>query len=189
MPTPVYSPGVFLSEDDGSSWTNIGLSDKDIIDIKTINNVIIVGTNRGLFITTDNGIKWDSLGLDGEVSCISTDSNTVYVGTYNLSILKRDLSAFVSTTPNHIKTNEDTHSFNLHFDEQTNALNIRMNTQFVNSTPYTIVNQLGIIIDNGTIPEGRTNYSISIPQSQNVGMYFLITEVNGVRQNYKFIIK
>ena len=56
-----YGGGVFLSTDNGASWTavNNGLTNPDINTLAINGTNIFAGTNEGVFLSTNNGAKLD----------------------------------------------------------------------------------------------------------------------------------
>src|SRR3972149_6889376 len=55
--------GVFLSTNNGVSWTSIGLTDQWVINsLAVIGTKVFAGTgwNQGVFLSTDNGTTWTS---------------------------------------------------------------------------------------------------------------------------------
>ncbi len=86
--------GVFLSTDNGGSWSSIGLGDMDVQAILAFHqpagaSTILAGTRGGIFRSTNKGLSWDSanVGLaDSNVSALaalSGDSagSTIFAGT------------------------------------------------------------------------------------------------------------
>ena len=81
--------GVFLSTDNGSSWTevNAGLKQKGINCLAARDSVLFAGTLRGVFSTTDNGAHWTGAGRDSltaTVNAIAVSGPNLLAGTSGL---------------------------------------------------------------------------------------------------------
>jgi len=96
-----FGDGVYLTEDGGKSWTNMGLKDSEhigdiIIDPRDTNVVYVAaqgplwksGGERGLYKTTDGGATWerilhvsDDTGFN-EVHMDPSDPDTLYASSY-----------------------------------------------------------------------------------------------------------
>ncbi len=75
--------GVFISSDDGASWTNIGLTDAYVEALQVYGNNLIAGSrNVGIFTSRDGGNSWLQTGAVNNMmvqSILSSDS-TLIVG-------------------------------------------------------------------------------------------------------------
>lgn len=88
-----YSKGLFISRNDGSTWSpiNSGLTDDHIISVATISNGL-GGTNlfagtwlSGLFCSTNSGTSWfaiDSGLTNTKVMCMAISGNNLIAGTW-----------------------------------------------------------------------------------------------------------
>ena len=82
--------GVFLSTNNGASWTpvNIGISG-DALDVQSISisgTNIFAGTNGGVLLSTNNGSSWTAVNKGFisdvfEVFSIAFSGNNIFVGT------------------------------------------------------------------------------------------------------------
>jgi len=83
--------GVFLSNDNGDSWTakNNGFPSYTYINILAINGSnIFAGTNNGMYLSSNNGDSWTEMNnglptVDHSIETISFIGNKIFVGTYN----------------------------------------------------------------------------------------------------------
>ena len=91
--------GVYKSTNGGNSWytVNTGLGDTTTVDELAIDStnpaVLYAGTDGGIYKTTDGGAHWSLLngGVPASVGAIaihSTNSNTLYAGTYSDGVYK-----------------------------------------------------------------------------------------------------
>jgi hypothetical protein len=87
-----YDVGVFLSTDNGTSWSavNTGLTDKSVSALAVSDTNLFVGTcSGGIFRSTNNGTLWTQSGLDYGDDIISalavvpngTDGTNIFAGT------------------------------------------------------------------------------------------------------------
>ena len=78
--------GIFVSTDNGDSWTakNNGLLNWIVECVLINNNIIWAGTAGGLFLSTDNGNSWTARNnglLNHYVTSIAFSGNTIFAGT------------------------------------------------------------------------------------------------------------
>ncbi|MBT8382883.1 MAG: T9SS type A sorting domain-containing protein [Ignavibacteriaceae bacterium] len=82
----VTGGGVFLSTNNGDSWTYVGLTDYEIYSIVISGNNIFAGTDNGVYLSTDNGTNWTEVnsGLtESDVYALKISNNKLYAGTPN----------------------------------------------------------------------------------------------------------
>ncbi len=82
-----YYQGVYLSTDNGATWTqvNSGLTDLKVDCITSIGSNVFAGTGSGVFMTTNNGSNWTkvSTGLpDNEVISLASNGTNLYAGVW-----------------------------------------------------------------------------------------------------------
>ena len=84
-----YTYGLWLSQDEGATWTNLGIY-ADVLDIESSEELTLFSTNNKTYKTTDNGKTWTNvLELEGrESSHIKINDNEVYVSFKNTQGLK-----------------------------------------------------------------------------------------------------
>ena len=84
-----YGDGVFLSLNNGNSWTavNSGLTNQ-FVNALTISGInIFAGTNDGVFLSTNNGNYWSADGIElYGVYAFLISGNNIYAGTTNIYI-------------------------------------------------------------------------------------------------------
>jgi photosystem II stability/assembly factor-like uncharacterized protein len=78
--------GVFLSTNEGNSWTQInnGLSDSTVSALAINNAGIFAGTDDGVFLSTNNGAGWmqSSIGLvNSTITSLAVSGNNIFAGT------------------------------------------------------------------------------------------------------------
>ncbi len=75
--------GVYLSTDNGNSWTQTTLNNRDIISLTNNGSNIFAGTyENGVYRSTDNGNNWTQTTLNNEyVSSIYISEDNIYTGT------------------------------------------------------------------------------------------------------------
>ena len=89
------SGGVFLSTDDGISWSpvNTGLTGSNyssfISCLDVIGNTIFAGTGAGVFLTTNNGDSWSQVnsGLtEIDIISLAVSGSNIFAGTYSQGV-------------------------------------------------------------------------------------------------------
>ncbi len=78
------SGGVFKSTDDGHTWTQIGLANKNINNIVENKSYLFAGTSSGMFRTSNDGATWQQVnsGLtDLGINAVTTIDSIIFVGT------------------------------------------------------------------------------------------------------------
>jgi ligand-binding sensor domain-containing protein len=86
--TAVYGAGVFISTDNGSSWSarNTGLTNLVICTLVTDGTNLFVGTmGGGVFMSSNSGMSWSvvNIGLyDGNITALAVRNNNMFAGTY-----------------------------------------------------------------------------------------------------------
>jgi len=91
----VQRVGVFISSDNGGTWTNSGVNGPSImaLAVNSSDHVFAVG-NQGVYRTTDNGNSWEnvSIGLpSGSVNSIAINSSgRIFIGFYGQMIYRSD---------------------------------------------------------------------------------------------------
>ena len=87
--------GVFRSEDEGLTWTLIGLQSEAVraLEMAPSNpDILVAGTRNGVFRSTDAGKNWQRISPSGDEELRNVDSlaidpqnpDLIYVGTYHL---------------------------------------------------------------------------------------------------------
>ncbi|MFZ1519662.1 MAG: T9SS type A sorting domain-containing protein [Ignavibacteriaceae bacterium] len=86
-----HSENISRSTDLGITWELVGFissyPEEPVLSIDESNNLYY--GYRGLYKSTNQGLSWSYLGGPSYVSCILTDSNRIFLGTYN-SIYRYD---------------------------------------------------------------------------------------------------
>ncbi len=74
--------GGYLSEDNGSTWTEI--YDEAVGDFTVVGDDIYAGTATGVMVSRNNGGSWDEAGLPGvSVYCLTSYGTDIYAGIAN----------------------------------------------------------------------------------------------------------
>ncbi|MEJ0029991.1 MAG: hypothetical protein WDO15_06325 [Bacteroidota bacterium] len=75
--------GVFISQDNGSSWFGKGMGESPGIVARattSVGNTMFVG-GYGIQRSIDNGNSWQQMGLNANVNCMTSKANTIVAGT------------------------------------------------------------------------------------------------------------
>jgi hypothetical protein len=76
--------GLYVSSNNGSSWTNIGLSGYIVYSLAFQGNNIFAGTDNGVYLSSNNGRSWTQVnnGLTNlNVNTITIQGNNIFAGT------------------------------------------------------------------------------------------------------------
>ncbi|MGD0037788.1 MAG: FG-GAP-like repeat-containing protein, partial [Bacteroidota bacterium] len=78
------SNGVFVSTNNGSSWTSTGLNTYNVRSFVVAGSNVFAGTSGGVFISTDNGLSWNGVntGLaNSNVQALIMSGTILFAGT------------------------------------------------------------------------------------------------------------
>jgi len=96
--------GVFLSADNGTSWTeaNTGLTGMKmvVLSLKASGTNLFAGTEDGLLLTTNNGAMWTDIssGLTNmRIVALAVNDSNLFAGTWGSGAWKRPLSELVTS--------------------------------------------------------------------------------------------
>jgi len=181
--------GVFKTENYGSFWTNLGLSDVNCVLPDTISpNVIWAGTDtQGFFYTTNQGVSWlrDTLGLPGRsVSMLLSHPQhrgAVYAGISGHSLLGKNLFGI-----NELISNYQEPAVLLRLSPTTTKNNCRI---IVHPTPERVelYDGAGRLREKISVPEtGVVNWhrSAALPD----GVYLLLVKYHKCQLTEKLIL-
>jgi hypothetical protein len=74
--------GVFLSTDNGTLWTSVGLNGQWINAFAVSGTTLYVGSSSGLFSSTNNGTNWNYIGFsDLYNTSLGVLGTSIYIGT------------------------------------------------------------------------------------------------------------
>lgn len=89
-----WGKGLFLSTDNGNSWSQAKLLYKPVYSLTACKGNILSGTNKGIYISPDNGDNWNIInnGLPDSllVSAFTVNGNNVFAGTNNGIFISND---------------------------------------------------------------------------------------------------
>jgi hypothetical protein len=86
--------GVFMSSNNGASWTLV-TNVPDILSYAVSGNNFFVGTSDGVYVSTDNGLSWNAWNSNLTstwVLSLALSGTDIYAGTYGSGVWKRPLS-------------------------------------------------------------------------------------------------
>ncbi len=77
--------GIYLSTNNGTSWTQNGLNNQYVLSLATLGNNIFAGTDiNGIYLSTNNGSNWTQTSLNNyTVWSFAITGNSVFAGTQN----------------------------------------------------------------------------------------------------------
>jgi len=80
--------GVFISSDNGNSWTRTSLNNLTVWAFVSIGNTLYAGTDgSGVFISTNNGISWTQTSLNNKpVLSLTAIGENIFAGTVNSGV-------------------------------------------------------------------------------------------------------
>jgi hypothetical protein len=83
--------GVYLSTNDGTSWAQTSLNNKEIRALAISGNNILAGCYyyQGVFLSTNNGITWTQTALNNQsVISFATSGNNIFAGTFGNGVYR-----------------------------------------------------------------------------------------------------
>lgn len=88
----VYEAGIFVSKDEGATWTSLnkGLLDLSVRSILKINGTLLVGTNTGMFRLEQGQTRWQKIFSEGQVTSLKTAAGKIVGGTNLGGIFSED---------------------------------------------------------------------------------------------------
>ncbi len=76
--------GIFLSQDNGASWVNVGLLDTAILSLAVSSNNIFAGTyNDSMFLSLNNGTSWTKSLSQNNIFTIAIKGSNIFAGNVN----------------------------------------------------------------------------------------------------------
>ena len=80
--------GVYLSSNDGSSWTQTSLNNRDVRSLAANGNEIFAGTFQfGIYLSANNGSNWTQAGLNNLIIySLAANGNNIFAGTPVLGV-------------------------------------------------------------------------------------------------------
>ncbi len=108
--TDDFLPYLFVTEDFGQTWKNIGIATTSINRVREhprSQNVLVVGTEKGALVTNDRGASWLPLSLVTNLPAVSVDDivihprdNALVLGTHGRGIwILDDMGPLEGLTP------------------------------------------------------------------------------------------
>ena len=89
--TGTYGGGVFLSTNNGTSWTDVnsGLTNSKVYSLAVSGTNLFAGTDGGgVFLSTNNGTSWTATGLTyTTVYSLAVSGTNLFAGTYGARVL------------------------------------------------------------------------------------------------------
>jgi len=181
------SGNVFVSNDNGSNWTDIGsgLPDIPLSDVlKDSFGNLYVASDVGVFGTTDEGTNWEVIGANLP-AVVVTDmhldeaNDLLYVGTYGRSSYKLDLSSDILATDDIIDGNT------IRMAPNPASEIVRLSLPTSERIELTIFDALGRKMSS-TIVEGGS-HELSVSQLSN-GIYYLQFDGGKTKLTKKLIV-
>jgi ligand-binding sensor domain-containing protein len=191
-----YGGGVFLSTNNGTSWTavNSGLKDSSVRCLATSGSNIFAGTDSGVFLSTNNGTSWTAVnsGLpNADVNCLAVSGGNIFAGTNGFGVWRRPLSEVVSILPqNHqtiplqtrlrIAASGSLHSgVMLNYSVQSRCI--------VRLSIYAISGKQIALFDEGVREPG--NYSVDFAKDRIVaGLYVCRFQAGSFQESGRFVV-
>ncbi len=95
------SGGVFLSTNNGTSWTavNNGLTNTDVRALAVSGTNLFAGTSGGVFLSTNNGTSWTAVntGLTNtHVRSLAVSGTNLFAGTWGGGVWRRPLTEMIT---------------------------------------------------------------------------------------------
>ncbi len=78
-----YGGGLFLTTDNGDSWTSTGFTNTPVKAIAVIGTNLYASTYSGVFVSTNNGSTWSPSALFSDFNCLLQKGSNLLLGTSN----------------------------------------------------------------------------------------------------------
>jgi len=96
-----YGNGVYLSINDGTTWTavNTGLTNTIVTSLAVNGSNLFAGTNNGVYLSTNNGTSWTAVntGLTStRVLSLAVNGSNLFAGTEGGGVWRRPLSEIIT---------------------------------------------------------------------------------------------
>ena len=80
----VYYDGVYLSTNNGTTWTQTSLNNRDVYSLAVSGSTLFAGTYlNGVYISTNNGSNWTQSSLNNQsIQSLFIDGTNIFAGTY-----------------------------------------------------------------------------------------------------------
>lgn len=190
--------GVFVSADQGATWSDPLLSSYEITSLLSVGSNVFAGTTGGIFVSTDGGRTWNNedQGLTIlSVTALVMNGVDLYAGTTGGGVWRRPLSEMIKFSS--VRSNDVTasieQSYPNPFTQQTTIPFSLTQTEHVS---VTIFNMLGqeittladqdfgagpheVVWNAGRMPSG--SYVCRIATSEGVQTQSLVLETSGLR--------
>jgi len=81
-----YINGVYLSTNNGTTWTQTALNNEYVYSLAVLGNNIFAGTENSVYLSTNNGTTWTQTALNNKsVISLVTLGNNIFAGTADSS--------------------------------------------------------------------------------------------------------
>ena len=89
--------GIFLSTDNGASWTNDGVPCYNVLALAKYGKNILAGSSLsgGISLSSNNGASWTNVLGGGGIASFAISGNNIFAGTYRYYL--GDIDMFLST--------------------------------------------------------------------------------------------
>ena len=79
--------GVYLSTNNGTSWTQTPLNNTSVWSFAVNGNYIFAGTNGGIYLSTNSGTTWTQTSLNNHwVWSLAVNGNNIFAGTHGSGV-------------------------------------------------------------------------------------------------------
>lgn len=79
-----FDNGLYLSTNNGVSWTQTALNNQEIYSFAISENNIFAGSyHNGVYLSTNNGVTWTQTAMNHQrVNSLAVSGNNIFAGTY-----------------------------------------------------------------------------------------------------------
>jgi len=163
-----FGGGVFLSGDNGESWTekNSGLTSTRVYSLATSGINIFTGNyGGGVFLTTDNGELWTqkNSGLKNTyIRSLAISGNNIYAGTIGYGVFRAKISDLITDVETEKKGNQQfqifpnptSNTLNIQFENDISQIKIYSGLGNEITLPKPVANGNNIQLDVSSLPQG-----------------------------------
>ncbi len=185
--------GVFLSENNGESWVEIGSTIDESLSVYNsaiIDSNIFINTNHGLFLSRDNGNTWTDISAGivtkGFISSLLINGDYIYAGDSRDGVYIAKLSDFGITSSN--PNNPSVDNILIYPNPASNNITIDLsnNPEF---TDIRIFNSLGMEVYKFENTQLLYKDKIDISAAElAIGMYYITLNDKGNRITKSFVV-
>jgi photosystem II stability/assembly factor-like uncharacterized protein len=187
------SNGVYISTNNGASWTQTALNNQYVFCLATRGNFVFAGTVNSVYVSTNYGANWINRALmnNASVRSLATLGNNIFAGTtyYGIFVSTNNGTNWTQTVLN----NKPVYSLatignNIFAGTSSNGVYLSNDTGKT-WTQTSLESKLisALAVSGNNIYAGIGDYQLGIYVSSNNGTNWSQTSLNNISNNYVFV--